>query len=51
MEGIAKRLRRVGEAVPIVAAVVSGKEKEETVSAKYGGSAGEQESAVCLALA
>lgn len=35
--GIAKRLRKVGEAAPVVAAVVTGTEKEQIVSSRYGG--------------
>lgn len=46
--GIAKRLRAIGAAAPVVAAAGSGFEKEENVSVKYGGNA--TEAAVCLFL-
>jgi len=39
--GIAKRLRAIGAAAPVVAATGSGFDKEENVSVKYGGNATE----------
>jgi len=44
--GYAKRLRRVGEAGPIVAAAITGTEKELNVSSLYGGLGEEKTSKV-----
>lgn len=45
-KGIAKRLRKVGQAAPIVAASISGTSKEENISSQYGGTALEGNSSV-----
>lgn len=37
--GMAKKLSRVGEAAPVVAASISGTDKEQNISSRYGGTA------------
>ena len=42
LPGMAARLRMVGQAAPIVAALTKGADREATVSGLYGGSGGER---------
>ncbi|CAK0779428.1 hypothetical protein CVIRNUC_004772 [Coccomyxa viridis] len=44
LPGMAKRIREVGQAAPVVAALIKGTDKERVVSEQYGGSGGDNAS-------